>query len=213
MPPEPEPNRRSRRTGRLGCLGRFVLFLVLGTVTLNLIYAVFAPWSFFLGGRFHPIAVWQGIGRMHASSGDYVVYFWISPVPGGRTFNFPTFRGWGDLCTPRGERLPLRVAASMHEHPGIDTNGKDVSVSLYRRPWYYRWTGVWDDRPRLEFRGRWQNPELVMNDGGTLSKAFLPDGTLYLGPARNQPAARETVQLVVHEAAWSGWFSDCRTGQ
>ena len=126
----------ARRTGPLGCLGRFALFLVLGTVTLNLIYAVFAPWSFFLGGRFHPIAVWQGIGRMHASSGDYVVYFWISPVPGGRTFNFPTFRGWGDLCTPRGERLPLRVAAFMREHPGIDTNGKDVSVSLYRRPWY-----------------------------------------------------------------------------
>jgi hypothetical protein len=59
------------------------------------------------------------------------------------------------------------------------------------------WTGNWD-RPRLTLRGRWQNPDLVMNDGGTLSAAFLPDGRLYDGPPRNQPRAREPLPVVFH---------------
>ena len=191
-----------------GCLTRLVLGLVAGMMLVAAIAAVFAPWSFFLGGRFHPLPLWQGIGTMHAKSGDYVLYVWMAPAPGGRTFNFPYFRGWGYLCTPRGERFALRLSASMNEHPGIDTNGKQFQISMYQRRWNYTWT--LEGRPRLTFRGQWQNPDLVMNDGGSVSRAFLPDGTVYLGPARNQPAARETLPIVLRETAWSGWFSDCR---
>ena len=198
---------------RLGCLGRVVLLCVLGAVAVTAIDAVFAPWSFFLGGNVHLLPVWQGIGRLHATSGDYVLYFWLSPAPGGRTFNFPYFTGWSYLCTPRGERFQLRIRGGMHEHPGIDTNGKEMHLTLYRRPWYFGWVGRWDDRPSLDLRGRWQNPNLVMNDGGSLSQAFLPNATLYHGPRRDQPAAREKLPLVLHETGWSGWFSDCRAGQ
>ena len=202
----------ARRLGCLtGCLTRLVLGLLVGTVFLVAIDAVFAPWSFYLGGRFHPLPLWQGVGTMRAKSGDYVLYVWLSPAPGGRTFNFPYFRGSGYLCTPRGERYTLRLSAGMNEHPGIDTNGKAFQIGMYRRRWNYSWT--LEGRPRLSLRGRWQNADLVMDDGGSLSRAFLPDGTVYLGPARNQPAARETLSIVLHETPWSGWFSNCRGGR
>jgi hypothetical protein len=200
---------RARPLGCLtGCLTRLVLGLIVGAVLLVAIDAVFAPWSFYLGGRFHPLPLWQGVGTMHSASGDYVLYVWMSPAPGGRTFNFPYFSGYGYLCTPRGERYALRLSASMNEHPGTNTNGKAFQIGLYQRRWNYSWT--LEGRPRLAFRGRWQNPDLVMDDGGTLSRAFRPDGTVYLGPPRNQPAARETLSIVLHEAEWSGWLSDCR---
>jgi len=202
-------SRLARPFGCLtGCLTWLVLFLVAGMVFVAAVDAVFAPWSFYLGGRFHPVPGWQGIGTLHASSGDYVLYVWMYPVPGGRMFNLPSFSGSGSLCTPRGERYTLLLSAGMNEHTGLDTNGKAFNISMYHR----RWNDAWkrERRPRLTLRGHWQNPDLVMDDEGSLSRAFLPDGTVYLGPARNQPAARETVPIVLHQTAWSGWLQDCR---
>jgi hypothetical protein len=196
-----------------GCLTRLVLILVVGVALIVAIDGLFAPWSFYLGGQMHLPPGWQGVGTMHTDTGDYVLYLWMMPQPNGRgsLYNFPYFRGWAYLCTPRGERFPLRLSASMHEHPGTDTNGMAIDISMYWRPWHYSFSN--EDRPRLSLRGRWQNPDLVMDDRGSLSRAFLPDGSVYLGPARNQPAAREMLPIVLHEAAWSGWFSDCRVAK
>lgn len=202
------------RLGCLGCLGRFVgilmLALVAGTALIVAIDFVFTPWAFYLGGTFHPLAVWQGTSRFHASSGDYTLSLWMAPTSGGRVRNLPNFRGWGTLCTPRGEVFSLRVTAAMFVHPGTDTNGQEMRITMSRRPWYFTFAGTWDNRPSLTFRGRWQNADLVANDGGTVSMAFLPDGSLYTGPPRNQPHARETLPVVIHSAPWTAWFSDCR---
>jgi hypothetical protein len=134
----------------------------------------------------------------------------MSPTRGGRTFNYPSFAGTATLCTPRGERYSLRLRAYMLEHPGTDTNGKEMRIELYRRPWYWSLTGLWDRRPSLTVRGRWQNPDFVANDAGTLSIAFLPDGRLYDGPTGRQPRARETVPIVIHEVPWV-WSPQCGT--
>lgn len=212
----PARTTRSRR-GCLGCitrlLGMLAIGLVVGSMVVIAINWVFAPWAFYLGGEFRPLGVWQGTARVHASSGDYVLFLWMSPAPGGRTFNFPYFRGWATLCTPTGERFPLRLAASMFEHPGTDTNGKEMRITVYRRPWYWSFAGQWDRRPELTFRGRWQGADLVTTDGGTLSAAFLPDGRLYDGPARSQPRAQEAQQVVIHSAPWTTWFADCRAAK
>jgi len=194
---------------RLGCLPSLVLIFAVAALLFLATDAVFAPWSYFLGGRLHPLPLWQGAGTMHTTSGDYALQFFLSPEPGGRTFNFPYFRGWGTLCSPRGERYSMRVSASMFEHPGLDTNGQRMEITMYARPWNYQLSSS-DGRPRLTFRGRWQNPNLVVDDGGTLSRAFLADNTVYHGPASRQPPARETVSLVLHETPWA-WLSDCRT--
>jgi len=182
-----------------------------GSVFLVAIDFVFAPWAFYFGGSRHLIPVWQGIGRMRGPAGDYVLYVWFAPTPGGRTFNLPAVRGWGYLCTPRGERLELRLSGGMTQKTGIDSNGKEMRLELYRRPWYWGLTGTWDRRPRLELRGPWRNPNLELDDGGSLSRAFVADGTVYTGPARNQPRAGEHVTVVLHEtSSWFGWTADCR---
>jgi len=186
-----------------------MLIPVIGIALYAATIAIFAPWSYYLGGRFHIVPGWQGAGTMHTASGDYVLQLFISPQPGGRTFNLPYFGGSATLCTPRGERYTMRVSAGMSEHPGTDTNGQHMGIDMYSRPWNYQLTN--DGRPRLSFRGRWQNPNLVVDDGGTLSRAFLPDNTVYHGPPSRQPRARETVSLVLHEIPWTAWLADCRT--
>ncbi len=193
----------------LGCLSRLLFAVVVVVVLTGATAAVFAPWSYFLGGRFHLIPLWQGRGQVRTRAGDYVVYFWIMPAPGGRTFNTPRFRGWAYVCTPKGERLSLRTTAVLRGHDGADTNGKGMHVSMYSRPWYYSFTGTWDRRPELEFEGKWQNPDLVTNDVGSVSRSFLPDGSVYRGPPRDRPRG-EPVPVVFHETEWSGWWSGCR---
>ena len=85
-------NMEIAKKPRLGCLARLLVYLLLWT--LALIAAVFAPWGFFLGGKFHVLPLWQGIGRLKASSGDYVLYFWISPAPGGAHTTTPISGAW-----------------------------------------------------------------------------------------------------------------------
>lgn len=201
------------RTGCLGCLGRMLGILLLGvaggSVLLVAIDFAFAPWSFQMGGAPHTLPVWHGESRMHASSGDYTLYLWIQPARGRRRSNYPLFAGTAWLCTPRGERYQLRLRAYMFEHPAATgTNGMEMRIEMYQRRWFWSFNG--SGRPELTLRGRWQNPDFVANDGGTLSKAFLPDGRLYEGPAANQPRPRETVAATLHEVPWTAWFSDCR---
>lgn len=200
-----------------GCLTRLLTLVVsgialvaAGVVLLIAIDAVFAPWSLYLGGSFHLVPGWQGIGTMHTNAGDYVLYLSMTPQPNGRgsRYYYPYFRGWAYLCTPRGERLPMRLSAGLHEHPGTDTNGMAMDISMYWRPWNYMFTT--DDRPRLNLRGHWQNPDLVMDDGGTLSRAFRPDGTVYRGPTSGQRRLGTPVSIVLHAVPWSRWFADCR---
>ena len=192
---------------RLGFFsGLAVVLILLGTLYGGTI-ALFAPWSYYLGGTFHLLPIWSGAGTLHAKSGDYVLTLWFAPESGGRVFNHPYFRGWVSLCTPRGERYSLRLSASMHQNPRTDTNGMEISMDMYQRRWNYSVTQ--EGRPRLTLRGRWQNPDLVMDDEGSLSRAFLPDGTPYMGPARHQPTVTETVPVVFHRISWWWLSGDC----
>ena len=185
--------------------------LLLAGIVVVAIDWVFAPWSFYLGGTFRPVPLWQGRANIHAPSGDYVLYLWMSPTPSGsRIYNHPYFRGSAALCTPRGERYVLQLRASMFERPGTDTNGKEMRVEVYRRPWNYSFTGTWDHRPELVLRGRWRNPDLVTSDGGTLAASFKPDGSLDDSARRRQASEHDQVPVVIHEVPWSTWFGDCR---
>ena len=208
----PPIDRKKSRLGCAGCLTRVMLTLLLGCVLIIAMDALFYPWSFYLGGHLHTLPVWQGIGRMHSASGDYVIYFWVEPTRGGRTFNLPSFKGKGYLCTPRGARFPLRAYAGLNEKTGTDTNGKAFHLSLSSWPWYWNFTGTYDRRPVLEFRGRWQNPDLVMDDGGTLAGAFLADGAL--SPVRYNyyhADSKNKVEVTFHEVTgFQAWSSDCR---
>jgi hypothetical protein len=211
---------RRGRIGCLGCLGKLVFyllgFLVVGSLIVLAIDAVFMPWSFFMGGRFHLIPQWRGWGKLHSSSGrDYVLYVWFEPYhPSGRggvamNATGPEVTGWGTLCTPRGESYQVRVAGYLERHMGASTDGKRMEMDVYRRPWYYSWVGKWDERPRLEFHGAWHNPDLVLYDHGSLDRAFNSDGTLRPANSGVWKPGEQGVQLTLHEGAKSEFQAAC----
>jgi hypothetical protein len=198
-----------RRRHRLGCVGRIVAFLLLGAVCILLIDAVFAPWAFFLGGRFRPLAFWQGWGRLHSSTrGDYAVFVRMWPTPGGHS-GYASVTGSAELCTPRGERYSLRLGGGfLNKHVWLHSDRQPMHLYLYHRPWFYGFVST-QRRPRLDLYGAWHDPDLVMDDHGTLSTAFLPDGRLDQGPARQQPAAREIATVSLRSGGQSDFDAAC----
>ncbi len=200
-----------RRRGRLGCLGRILAFLVLGAITILLIDAVFAPWAFFLGGRFHPLAFWQGWGRLHSLAGsDYVLFVRMWPKPRSRHAQ-PAVMGTADLCTPLGARVSLRLRGSFLDKDAwrLDSDERPMSLHLYTRPDFSFFFST-EGRPRFDLHGAWHNPDLVMDDHGSLSTAFLPDGRVYQGPSRDQPAARGSATVTLRAGSHSDFEAACR---
>ena len=62
--------------------------------------------------------------------------------------------------------------------------------------------------PSLEFRGKWNNPDLVLDDHGSINRAFDPDGVL----ARNThmcPYIQEIVPLTLHEGTRADFDAAC----
>jgi hypothetical protein len=204
------PHKPAKR--RLGCLGSIAAFFVVGGPLVLLIDVVFAPWSFYLGGSFHWVPMWQGWGRLHSrTAGDYVLFVRMLPSPAGSRAGFggPNVTGVAYLCTPRGERFTLRLGGDALERFWLNSEGKRFHLYMYRWPGYFESFTVWDRRPRIDLVGRWNDPNLVMDDHGTLSRAFNEDGSFYSGRERFQPAARETLQITFKEGRWSDFDSAC----
>jgi hypothetical protein len=180
--------------------------LALGAVVLYAIYVVFAPWAFYMGGRFHLYPGWTGWGRMHSNiAGDYVLFVSISPRTGGRGSYraVPHIRGQGFICTPRGERYRLRVGGDFGKTSGVDLQGK--TAYLYANS-YSVFSG--STNPSLEFRGKWNNPDLVLDDQGSINRAFDPDGKLVTNH-RMRPYIQEVVPLTLHEGSSSDFDAAC----
>jgi hypothetical protein len=66
-----------------------------------------------------------------------------------------------------------------------------------------------DARPSLELRGHWQNPNLVMDDNGSISRAFEPDGRVYQGHDRNRPYKAEIVPVTLTGGTSSQFEAAC----
>ncbi len=202
FPPAPRPVRRKGP----GCLVQVLGALALGVAVLLAIYAVFAPWAFYMGGHFHAYPGWTGWGKLHSNTaGDYVLFVSISPATGGRgTYRaVPRIRGQGLLCTPRGDRYRLRVGGNFGKTSGTDLQGK--TAYLYAHT-YSVFSG--STAPSLEFRGKWNNPDLVLDDQGSINRAFDPDGVL----ARNthmRPYVQEVVPVTLHEGSQSDFDAAC----
>src|SRR5690349_18039225 len=73
--------RQSGRQSKMGCLTRLVLVLVVACAALAGAMYLFAPWAYYMGGRFHWFPMWQGVGRLHSNSGggDYAFYLYFYP--------------------------------------------------------------------------------------------------------------------------------------
>jgi len=197
--------------GCFGCVGQLAVIFVLAGVLYLATIAVFAPWGYFLGGKFHILPYWQGWGRLHSKiSGDYVIYVRIDPSPGGMNgAHLSTYvDGNGYICTPRGERIWLNVIGSMRRHLNVSTNGEAIGIKLYHRtPFWGNFNA--ERRPRIELHGHWQNSQLIMDDDGSISRSFGNDGSVYLGNASNRPYKQEVVPVTLNEGSYSEFQSAC----
>jgi hypothetical protein len=201
----PQNPQSKSRQGCLGCLGKLVVYFVVGAIVVLAITAAFKPWGFFLGGKFHIIPYWQGWGRMQAKSGNYILLVRLEPNIKGRQSS--DIRGVAYLCTPRGERFRLTLTGNMRRNLNLSTDGEAIRLGMSYRPYGSFFSG--DARPSLELRGHWQNPNLVMDDNGSISRAFQPDGRVYLGHDRNRPYAPEIVQVTLHQGSSSEFEAAC----
>jgi hypothetical protein len=102
------------------------------------------------------------------------------------------------ICTPRGEIIRPNLDGTMCAHLNRFTDGEAITLDMSYSPIL---TAVFstEHRPILNFRGQWQNPNMVLTDTGSLSYAFQSDGTVDRGhdPNRrptsgNRPAHVET---------------------
>jgi len=204
--------RKKRRSGCLGCLFQMALFLVVGVVLgcafWLAVTAVFAPWAFYLGGPFHITPYWQGVGKAHAKSGDYVIYVYLGPTPNTSKMSLDTsLTGTARVCTPRGENIYLRLGGGMRRHLNLSTDGE--AIHLYMNHWAWNANFTNDLSPRLELNGRWQNPNLVMDDHSSIARAFQPDGTVYHGSGANRPYLTEIVPITFRPGSYSDFKAAC----
>ena len=191
--------RPKSKQGCLGCLGRLLLILLLGGLLIVAIDAVFAPWSFFLGGHFHYLPMWQGWGRVHTAGGDYLLYLYLYPAPGGSSgplAGYPHLSGSGYVCTPRGEKIWLTGGGMFQDkHIGIHPDGRQVGLYAHRKQ--VANFGAPDYRPDLDFHGTWQGDSFVGDDKGSFAMAFAPDGHLY--KRGETPTLKEIVPVTLKE--------------
>ena len=199
------PGMPMRRKSGPGCLVQVLGALALGAVVMLAVYALIAPWAFYMGGHFHLNPQWTGWGRMHSKlAGDFILYVQISPGKASSHYRaVPHISGQGYLCTPRGDRYRLRLGGDFGKASGVDLQGKTASLYMNNYTAFSSSTA-----PSLEFRGRWNNPDLVLDDQGSLTRAFDPGGALVTNH-HMRPYVQEVVPLTLHEGNWSDYESAC----
>jgi hypothetical protein len=197
------PKMPGRRKSGPGCVVQVLGALVLGGVALMGAMALFTPWGFYMGGHFHIVPQWTGWGQMHSkTAGDYALLVTFSPKT-GRGLGLTHVSGNGVLCTPRGEQYKLRLGGDFENPHGTDLQGK--TAHLYMNNYTVLSSST---APSLEFRGRWNNPDLVLDDHGSLNRAFDPGGALVTNH-HMRPYMQEVVPLTLHEGSRADFDAAC----
>lgn len=200
--------RPQRKRGGWGKL--LLVFLLVGVAILGA-DALFVPWAFYLGGHFHLWPGWQGWGTLHSASagGDYKLYVRFTPTPSGPPYLSKSLKGDAFLCTPRGERYHLRLGGGMPKKLPLNTVGQPLRLYAYNSSGLSQFSG--DRRPQLDLSGVWGPTGPMMEDRGSLAKAFLADGTLR---PKSDPAkykSTENIHVNFEEAStfalWPGCYA------
>jgi hypothetical protein len=197
-----------QRQSRIGCLTRLLLvFLLVGAVFMGGT-ALFAPWAFYMGGRFRLVPMWQGVGRLHSNSGggDYAFYVWFWPDH-GKFRQLVYVQGRALVCTPRGERFNLTLGGTFAKPDSRDLNGRTASFYMFNRTAKHILSGA-SARPELKLRGKWNNPDLVLDDDSSIQRNFDHDANLY-PDGKNRPYLGEVSPITLHEGGKSDFEAAC----
>ena len=199
MTDAPKP-RRTRRG--LGCLPTLALLALAIAAVMWLAASVMGPWVYTVGGRHRWLPIWEGVGDVAGPGGTYRLYVWFAPWR-SRTRYRPeaAVEGYSTLCTPRGERFNLTLRGGAPSRPWLHMDDQPFHFRVWRRPPGGGVTADLVGPPRLEFAGRWQGPNLVMDDQGSVGRAFNPDATLNPRALRWETRA-QAVAVTFAEQNW-----------
>jgi hypothetical protein len=198
---------RPRRGGCAGCLIQTTVALLGGCVLMYGLFVLLAPWNFYFGGHFHAVPGWSGGGWLHAPAAGGNYYLWLRFDPTIPGYRKSPIQGDGYLCTPRRQKFRLHFGGAMPRQHGTDLRG--VPIHLYLFNWPVLANIVGDRRPSFDLYGTFGDSQLVMDDRGSLTRAFRPDGTLH-GSRDNTPWKQPSTQVTVREnSAWWVFNPSC----
>jgi hypothetical protein len=206
-----EPTQQTNTSNKTKSGGVKQLFPILALLVVAVVVlpAIFMPWAFFMGGSFHIIPTWQGWGKMHSKTagGDYVIRISIYPKT-GRRVGYTHVNGTAWLCTPRGETFYLNLGGDFQKDLRLNTDGK--TARFYMDNYGFKSQFTADRRPTLELQGKWNNPDLVLDDHGSIARNFAADGTLYGPKSPPRPYMGEVAPVTLHEGGNSDFEAACK---
>ena len=112
-------------------------------------------------------------------------------------------QGAAYLCTPKGEKFRLHFGGGMPANHGTDLRG--LPIHLYLSNWALGAQFRGDRRPQLDLYGTFGDSQLILEDRGSLARAFRPDGTLHEPRDRNRTWQQESAHVTLQED--SSWVS------
>ncbi len=203
-------NQPRRRGSCLADIVKLSVLLVLLGIGYLVIIGVFAPWTYYLGGNFHLLPMWQGWGTIQSPSGNFELYVFLSQPEASRV-GISYMSGTAQLCTPRGEQFGyLRVIMSFNNRNfGLDSNNQPLSMHIYNYGFSSQFNA--DHRPTFDLYGAWQGPNLILQDHGSFSSAFQSDGAAYLGPQANQPPMGENLSITLVPGSPAQFKAACQS--
>jgi hypothetical protein len=131
------------------------------------------PWALHIGGRWTPLLYWSGSGKLVTKHGTYPLY--ISFFPSAHFSGLhsdglrPTggVQGSGWMCTSPGVTQYLKLSGTIYG--GWRSTADSLMNFRVLEPTIL---DVGQRRGYFDLYGRWQGPQLVVNDRGSPGATF-----------------------------------------
>ena len=134
---------------------------------------VAGPWIFHIGGQWTPLLTWNGSGKLVSKGGEYPLWVTFHPSSHFSQLHLDGLRptgglnGMGWLCTSRGVMVRLDLSGTIY-NAWRTTDGSLVRFRLLE----YRAFDAAKGRGFFDLTGRWQGPQLVMDDRHDPGESF-----------------------------------------
>jgi hypothetical protein len=148
--------------------------LVLGLALVYGAIVVTDPWAIHIGGRSTPLLYWSGSGKLVTTHGTYPLYIFFYPSTRSSQLHLDGLRptggvqGNGWICTAPAVTQYLELSGTIYGG-WRSTEGSVMNFRLLE-PNIVDLGGP--RRGYFDLYGRWQGPELVMNDRGIPGNTF-----------------------------------------
>jgi len=158
---------------RRGCLTDLLKLCVLAVVVLYVVVAITSPWAFHIGGRWTPLLYWSGTGKLVTKTGTYPLYVMFYPSSHFSRLALDGLRpagglqGTARLCVSPGVTESLKLSGTVF---GRWSSTTDALMSF--RLLEYRYIDLGQTQGYFDLSGRWQGPDLVMDDRSGTNHKF-----------------------------------------